>query len=130
MPIPTPAVIPTTFGLPLQQYAYLRDEAPCYLYEFDEPMLIDRAWVVSRNADIWSVDKDSELYAADRGQVLMWKFSPLDPSVGGKPAMLMMDGAKHHQQRAVMSKAFNPGMVNKLEEKFRGYAVNIVCICM
>jgi cholest-4-en-3-one 26-monooxygenase len=117
---------PTTFGLPLEQYAYLRDEAPCYLYDFNDPMLIDRAWVVSRNADIWAVDKNSELYAADRGQVTMWKFSPLDPSVGGKPAMLTMDGAKHHQQRAVMSKAFTPGMVTKLEEKFRGYAVNIV----
>jgi cholest-4-en-3-one 26-monooxygenase len=121
---------PTTFGLPLEQYAYLRDEAPCYLYDFNDPMLIDRAWVVSRNADIWAVDKNSELYAADRGQVTMWKFSPLDPSVGGKPAMLTMDGAKHHQQRAVMSKAFTPGMVTKLEEKFRGYAVNIVDAAM
>ena len=117
---------PSTFGLPLEQYAYLRDEAPCYLYEFNDPMLIDRAWVVSRNADIWAVDRDSELYAADRGQVTMWKFSPLDPSVGGKPGMLTMDGAKHREQRAVMSKAFTPGMVKKLEEKFRGYAVNIV----
>ena len=117
---------PTTFGLPLAEYAYLRDEAPCYRYEFNDPMLIDRAWVVSRNADIWAVDKNSELYAADRGGVLMWKFSPLDPSVGGKPAMLTMDGAKHRIQRAVMSTAFTPHMVKKLEEKFRGYAVNIV----
>jgi cholest-4-en-3-one 26-monooxygenase len=117
---------PSTFGLPLQQYRYLRDQAPCYLYEFNDPMLIDRAWVVSRNADIWAVDRDSELYAADRGQVTIWKFSPLDPSVGGKPGMLTMDGAKHRAQRAVMSNAFTPGMVKKLEEKFRGYAVNIV----
>jgi cholest-4-en-3-one 26-monooxygenase len=117
---------PTTFGLPLEQYAYLRDEAPCYLYEFNDPMLIDRAWVVSRNADIWAVDKNSELYAADRGGVLMWKFSPLDPSVGGKPAMLTSDGAKHRTQRAVMSKAFTPYMVKQLEGKFRRYAVNTV----
>jgi cytochrome P450 len=74
-------------------------------------MLIDRALVVSRNADIWTVDRNSERYAADRGGVLMWKFSPLDTSVGGKPAMLTVDGAKHRQQRAVMSKAFTPHMV-------------------
>jgi cholest-4-en-3-one 26-monooxygenase len=67
--------------------------------------------VVSRNADIWTVDRNSELYAADRGGVLMWKFSPLDPSVGGKPAMLTTDGAKRRTQRAVMSKAFTPHMV-------------------
>lgn len=117
---------PTTFGLPLEQYAYLRDEAPCYLHEFNDPMLIDRAWIVSRNSDIWAVDRNSELYAADRGGVNMWKVTPLDPKVGGKPAMLTMDGPKHRTQRGVMSKAFTPGMVKKLEDKFREYAVNIV----
>jgi cholest-4-en-3-one 26-monooxygenase len=117
---------PTTFGLPLEQYAYLRDEAPCYLHEFNDPMLIDRAWIVSRNADIWAVDRNSELYAADRGGVNMWKVTPLDPKVGGKPAMLTMDGPKHRTQRGVMSKAFTPSMVKKLEDKFREYAVNIV----
>jgi cholest-4-en-3-one 26-monooxygenase len=117
---------PTTFGLPLDQYAYLRDEEPCYLYEFNDPMLVERAWVVSRHADIWAVDRNSELYAADRGYVNMWKVTPLDPRVGGKPAMLTMDGDKHRSQRGVMSRAFTPRMVKNLEEKFREYAVTIV----
>jgi cholest-4-en-3-one 26-monooxygenase len=117
---------PTTFGLPLDQYAYLRDEEPCYLHEFDDPMLIDRAWIVSRHDDIWTVDRDSELYAADRGYVNMWKVTPIDPKVGGKPAMLTMDGEKHRSQRSVMNKAFTPRMVKHLEDKFREYAVNIV----
>jgi cholest-4-en-3-one 26-monooxygenase len=117
---------PTTFGLPLDQYAYLRDEEPCYHYEFNDPMLVERAWVVSRHADIWAVDRNSELYAADRGYVNMWKVTPLDPRVGGKPAMLTMDGDKHRSQRGVMSRAFTPRMVKNLEEKFREYAVTIV----
>jgi cholest-4-en-3-one 26-monooxygenase len=117
---------PTTFGLPLEQYKYLRDEKPCHLHEFNDPMLIDRAWIVSRHEDIWAVDRNSELYAADRGYVNMWKVTPLDPKVGGKPAMLTMDGDKHRTQRGVMSKAFTPRMVQTLEEKFREYAVNIV----
>jgi len=117
---------PTTFGLPLDQYRYLRDEEPCYLHEFNDPMLIDRAWIVSQHADIWAVDRNSELYAADRGFVNMWKVTPLDPRVGGKPAMLTMDGDKHRSQRGVMSKAFTPRMVKHLEDKFREYAVDIV----
>lgn len=117
---------PTTFGLPLEQYAWLRDNEPCYLHEFNDPMLVDRAWIVSRNEDIWTVDRNSELYAADRGYVNMWKVTPIDPKIGGKPAMLTMDGAKHRTQRGVMSKAFTPSVVNKLEEKFRVYAVDIV----
>ena len=117
---------PTTFGLPLEQFKYLRDEEPCYLHEFNDPMLIDRAWIISRHADIWAVDRNSELYAADRGFVNMWKVTPLDPRVGGKPAMLTMDGDKHRSQRGVMSKAFTPRMVKHLEDKFREYAVDIV----
>jgi cholest-4-en-3-one 26-monooxygenase len=117
---------PTTFGLPLDQYAWLRDNEPCYLHEFDDPMLIDRAWIISRNADIWTVDRNAELYTTARGGVNMWRVTPLDADAGGKPAMLTMDGAKHRTQRGVMSKAFTPGMVRKLEEKFREYAVNIV----
>jgi cholest-4-en-3-one 26-monooxygenase len=102
---------PTTFGLPLDQYAYLRDEDPCYLYEFE---------------DIWTVDRNSELYAADRGSVNMWKVTPLDANAGGKPAMLTMDGEKHKEQRGVMSRSFTPRMVKNLEQKFREYAVTIV----
>jgi len=117
---------PATFGLPLDQYSYLRDEEPCYLYEFNDPMLIDQAWVVSRHADIWAVDRNSELYSAASGYVNMWKVTPLDPRVGGKPAMLTMDGEKHRAQWGVMSRAFTPRMVRQLEDKFRGYAVNIV----
>lgn len=117
---------PTTFGLPLDQYKYLRDEEPCYLQEFDDPMLVDLAWVVSRHDDIWKVDRTSELYAADRGYVNMWKVTPIDPKVGGKPAMLTMDGDKHRSQRGVMNKAFTPRIVKHLEDKFREYAVTIV----
>jgi len=117
---------PTTFGLPLEQFAWLRDNEPCFLQEFDDPMLIDRAWVVTRNEDIWAVDRNAELYTTARGGVNIWRVTPLDADAGGKPAMLTMDGAKHRTQRGVMSKAFTPGMVGKLEEKFREYAVTIV----
>ena len=34
---------PATFGMPLEQYRYLRDEEPCYLQEFNDPMLIEKA---------------------------------------------------------------------------------------
>ena len=117
---------PTTFGLPLDQYTYLRDHDPCHLAEFDDPLLVDRAWVVTRHEDIWAVDRTPELYAADRGPINVWRISPVDPNVGGKPAMLTMDGDKHRSQRMVMSKAFTPRMVKHLEDKFREYAVHIV----
>jgi cytochrome P450 len=117
---------PTTFGLPLDQYAWLQDNDPCHLQEFNDPILIDRAWVVSRHADIWEIDRNSELYAADEGLVNMWQVTPIDPKAGGMPAMLTMDGEDHKRNRGVMNRGFTPKVVHKYEEKFREYAVRIV----
>src|ERR1700758_1400501 len=87
---------PTTFGLPLEQYKYLREEAPCYKQKFDDPLLVEETWVVSRHEDITAVDRDPELWSAAGGGVNIWKVVPLQPAeiaeqMGfGKPAMLVM----------------------------------------
>jgi cholest-4-en-3-one 26-monooxygenase len=117
---------PDTFGLPLEKYAYLRDEAPVYLQEFDNPLLIDRAWVLSRYDDIVQIDRDSETFAADRGQVNIWRVTPIDPKNGGMPAMLTSDGDEHKRQRSVLSKGLTPKVVHRLEGMFKKYATDIV----
>lgn len=117
---------PDTFGLPLDQYAYLRENEPVYLQTFDDPLLMKQVWVLSRYDDIATVDRDSETFAADRGQLNIWTVNPIDPTVGGKPAMLTQDGADHRRQRQVISRGFTPTMVRRLEEKFRCYARLVV----
>jgi cytochrome P450 len=117
---------PTTFGLPLDEFAYLQNEAPCYPHEFNDPLLIERAWIVTRYADAFAIDRDSELYAADRGYVNIWRIAPVDHVNGGVPALLTVDGEPHKRQRGVMGRAFTPATVKKLEAKFRTYAAAIV----
>lgn len=118
---------PNTFGLPLDKYEWLQEHAPVFKQTFDDPMLIDECWVVSRNEDIWEVDRNQELYAADRGGVNIWAVLPINAEVaGGPPALLTQDGEKHRAHRAIMSKAFTPKIVKRLEEKFRQYAVTII----
>ncbi|MEJ8279440.1 cytochrome P450 [Pseudonocardia spirodelae] len=117
---------PTTYGLPLEQYRYLREEEPVYLQRFDDPLLIDEVHVVTRNEDIVRVDRDAETFAADRGFVNIWKVNPIDPQFGGVPAMLSKDGADHRRHRTVISRGFTPKVVTRLEEKFRDYARTIV----
>lgn len=117
---------PATYGLPLDQYAYLRENDPVYLQTFDDPLLIKQVWVLTRYDDVLAVDRDPETFAADRGHVNIWTVNPIDDTVGGKPAMLSRDGADHRRHRAVVSRGFTPRMVRKLEEKFRGYARAVV----
>jgi cholest-4-en-3-one 26-monooxygenase len=117
---------PATFGLPLDQYRYLREEEPCYLQDFGgDPLLLPRVWVVSRHADIETVDKNPDTWAADKGRVNIWSFAPIGDQVD-KPSMLTSDGEKHRAGRKTVSKFFRPTVFEKLEPKFRAYARDVV----
>src|SRR4051812_24588787 len=70
---------PSTFGLPLDEFDRLRDESPCHLQEFDHPLFIDRAWIVTRNEDIAAIDRDAETFAADLAPPNVWKIAPVAP---------------------------------------------------
>ena len=117
---------PDTYGLPLDQYTYLRDIEPVYLQKFDDPLLINQVWVISRYDDISAIDRDPETFAANRGHVNIWTVNPIDPTIGGKPAMLTQDGDDHKRHRQVINRGFTPTVVRRLEEKFRGYARAVV----
>src|SRR5690606_9882869 len=87
---------PTTFGLPLEQFAYLREHAPVYRQEFEQPFLMDSAWVLSRHADIEMVDRDPQTFAFNRGwfNCSYGTFAFVDPikNPEGKPNLLASDG--------------------------------------
>jgi cholest-4-en-3-one 26-monooxygenase len=123
---------PTTFGLPLDQYEYLREHAPCYKQKFEDPLLVEETWVVSRHQDITAVDRDPETWSAAGGGVNIWKVTPINAKqicdeIGfGKPAMLTMDGDDHRRNRGVISRAFTPRTVQNLEPRFRQYAKTVV----
>jgi cholest-4-en-3-one 26-monooxygenase len=123
---------PTTFGLPLEQYEYLREHAPCYLQKFEDPLLVEQTWVVSRHQDITAVDRDPDTWSAAGGGVNIWKVTPInakqicDELGFGKPAMLTMDGDDHRRNRGVISRAFTPKTVQNLEPRFRQYAKTVV----
>ena len=116
---------PDSFGLPLDQYDYLRESAPVYLQEFSDPLLLDKVWVVSRHADIETVDRNPETWAADMGRVNIWSFAPIGDQID-RPSILTSDGDRHSAGRGTINRSFRPNVVRKLEEKFRAYAVQIV----
>ncbi|HEX6388913.1 MAG TPA: cytochrome P450 [Solirubrobacteraceae bacterium] len=115
---------PETFGLPLDAYKYLREEEPVCLHTFEDDLLLDEVYVVSRYADIEAVDRDAETFSAEE-VVNFWKFAPIGKAMGA-PAMLTTDGGRHRDQRRVLSPKFTPKAIRGLEERFRTYAIDVV----
>jgi cholest-4-en-3-one 26-monooxygenase len=117
---------PDTYGLPLDQYAYLRENEPVYLKRFDDPLLIKQVWVISRYDDISAIDRDLQTFAANRGHVNIWTVNPIDPTIGGKPAMLTQDGQHHKRHRMVVSRGFTPDRGQAPRGKAPRYARAVV----
>jgi len=110
-------------GFPHALFTRLRNEAPVWRHpvpahggEPGDPGF----WVLSRHEDIQATNRDWETFGAVRG-------SSLQARRESSGLMLVsMDGAQHNRQRRLISAGFTPRMTARLEEKARGWAVQII----
>jgi cholest-4-en-3-one 26-monooxygenase len=117
---------PWKSGLPLELFAELRADRPCYWQSLeDEPMFVDGVWVVTRYTDIVAIIRDTERFSTRAGTSVR-RFDPTVAECGGKPTMMSMDGARHRNNRTVTNRMFSLRAVNMLEEQFRAIAARLV----
>ncbi|MFD0690755.1 cytochrome P450 [Actinomadura fibrosa] len=83
----------------------MREEAPVYWnerYEF---------FALSRFQDVWDAYHDTATFSSSHGVELERLDRPVE-----QPMMIFMDPPEHDRLRALVSKAFTPGRVRRLEE--------------
>ncbi|RYD94415.1 MAG: cytochrome P450, partial [Sphingomonadales bacterium] len=113
-------------GLPLDLFATMRDERPCYWQALDaEPLFVDGTWVVSRHDDCVRIIRDTARFSNKAGTSVR-QFDPTIIERGGRPTMVTMDGAEHQRNRTVTSRMFAPRAVSAWADTFRKIAVRIV----
>ncbi|TAM69783.1 cytochrome P450 [Mycobacterium sp.] len=116
---------PAQNGLPLDAMDRMREQAPCYRHRLDDPMMVDEIWVLTREEDIQQVSRDPAAFSSRRGLTArLW--TPFEVELGGKPAMIGLDGEDHVRNRRVVSKAFTPNVVKRFEAEFRVMCRRIV----
>jgi cytochrome P450 len=115
-----------TADLPLDLFAELRNERPCYWQSLeDEPAFLKGVWVISRYDDIVRIIRDTARFSNKAGTSVR-QFDPTIPARGGKPTMVSMDGAEHQRNRTVTSRLFSPRAINAYAEHFRVIAARII----
>lgn len=117
---------PATSGFPLDQYEYLRNEAPIFKREIEDPMPLDDIWIVSRHEDEMAIDRDAELWPSAREYTNVWHFNPIGPTQGSKPGMVTMDGEDHKRDRKTISLGFTPNPVSRFETEFLTFTGGIL----
>jgi cytochrome P450 len=97
---------------PYPTYQRLRDESPLYRNE-----RLD-FWGLSRFADVEAALKDTERLSSAKGDILeVIKADPVMPP----GVFINEDPPEHSMHRALVSRAFTPGRMKKLEDQIRAF---------
>ena len=123
-------VDPDTFatGLPLADFATMRDEAPVYWHE--QPETQDGGfWVVTRLEDVREVSRTPEVFSSYARGALLTTTGPEEEEVAlamTRQLMLNMDPPEHGAYRQIVQRAFTPRTIRNLEERLQEFADEIV----
>jgi cytochrome P450 len=115
-----------TAGLPLDLFARLRAETPCYWQSLGgNPIFRPGAWVVSRYADIRLILKDTDCFLNGEGTSVR-EFDPTVKHRGGKPSMVSLDGERHKINRSITNRFFTPRAISVFATLYRKIAAEII----
>lgn len=109
-------------------FRVLRDERPISWHRPAEGGLMPQTegggfWAVVRHADIAYVSRNPDLFSSAQGT--MFEDMPLE-MIETTQSFLGMDAPKHTRVRKLVSAAFTPKRVSRLEEQINAQAVKIV----
>ncbi len=111
-----------TGGIPHEQFAWLRENAPVYWHEHPEGY---GYWVISRHADVLQVSRDFKTFSAERGFVLVDDLPP-DILEMTRNQLLGMDPPRHAPLRRSVITRFTTRMLAELEPRVREIARGVM----
>jgi cholest-4-en-3-one 26-monooxygenase len=116
---------PDTFvpGVPHEELAFLRHEAPVYRHPGGSTGA--DFWAVTRYADVARINKDNALFSSAHSGALI--LDQDDESLAQQRLMMLnMDPPMHTRYRLLVNKGFTPRMVGRLEDQARVAANRII----
>lgn len=111
-----------TAGIPHDQFAWLRANAPVYWHEHPAG---HGYWVLSRHADVLAVSRDFKTFSAETGFVMVDDLPP-DILDMARNQLLGMDPPKHGPLRRAVITRFTSRMLAQLEPQVRAIAREVM----
>ena len=135
-----PTVVPPGFDLtdpdilgdrlPLDEFAYLRSEAPVF-WNAQDPTVSGHDdqgfWAVTRHEDLKAVSTARTGWSVEENSAFVRLLDPSDAAKDTTSELLLcMDAPRHTRVRGVANRCFTPRAVAQLEEDLRERAARIV----
>jgi cholest-4-en-3-one 26-monooxygenase len=110
-------------GVPHDQFALLRREAPVFWHEETDGG--KGFWAITRYQDLKWISKQPRKFSSERGGTLRLDSDPESLALIQK-ILINMDPPRHRRYRGLINKAFTPRMVNNLLPRVREIVKRIV----
>jgi cholest-4-en-3-one 26-monooxygenase len=105
-------------GVPYDQFALLRREAPVYKHPGrpDPERPISPFWAITSHADVQLVNRDTTLFSSEQGGVMI--SDPDEETTANFRTMLDTDPPAHTRLRRLVNRGFTPRMVTRFEQHY------------
>lgn len=110
-------------GHPHNQYAWLRDNAPCYWHSEPDGTGF---WVVTKYEDVYNIGRDAATFSSEPTIAIQDPDPEQANFSGPHKMMLMMDPPEHTAYRKLISREFTQGPANKYNARIKQLAAQIV----
>ena len=111
-------------GVPFDQFARLRNEAPIFHHRATEPeQPAEGFWVVTRHADCVKVNRQWENFSSQRGGALLHEARP---DLEMARMMLELDPPEHTRLRQLVNRGFTPKVIRSMDGHFRDVTEQII----
>ena len=111
-------------GVPFEQFARLRTEAPIFHHRATEPeMPAEGFWAVTRHADCVKVNRQWENFSSQRGGALLHEARP---DLEMARMMLELDPPEHTRLRQLVNRGFTPKVIRSMDGHFREVTEQII----
>jgi cholest-4-en-3-one 26-monooxygenase len=109
-------------GVPHDQFAVLRAEAPVFWHEHPGA---EGFWAVTKHADVKAISHDVATFSTELGSAFILDQDE-EAMVFHRMTLLQMDPPKHNRYRRLVSAGFTPRMITMLTESINTRATRIV----
>jgi cholest-4-en-3-one 26-monooxygenase len=109
-------------GIPWDDLARLRREAPCYLHLRAEPEQPEKFWVLTRHADVVKASRVFEHFSSARNGCLL---TDERPDLELARMIIDLDPPDHTRLRNLVARAFTPRAVRSLDGHYREVTASI-----
>ncbi len=105
-------------GVPHEQFALLRREAPVFRHHATHPEMPEFFWALTRHEDVQAANRDSELFSSSRGGVLLDAIQSIEERESFR-TIIDTDEPEHTRLRRLVNRGFTPRAIATFEVNYR-----------